>query len=285
MLSVKTYPQLILFLTEWVETHPDDMFNSWWLLMTAFAYYENDAQPVAAYYFERILNGYEDLIVQGKSVHFLCLRYLIQITKDPAQRITYFNQLINRFPNNVSITELYVRMALEYEKQGEWNQALKTFQLFLKQEDASTIQIPDVPNAYMMARQLIDFNNSDKDWTFETLDSLVNAVKRAISAYDYTKLDAYKSKVNFFAMSWRQEETATNAQEGFSMSAYMHGNRIRYSDTLDESSSPTEAYLRTWGWSNYINVWYFYFRKVNFPADPDIHGRWEWAGIYYGEKL
>ena len=25
--------------------------------------------------------------------------------------------------------------------------------------------------------------------------------------------------------------------------------------------------------------------KVNFPADPEIHGRWEWAGIYFGEKL
>ncbi|MCI6442425.1 MAG: tetratricopeptide repeat protein, partial [Spirochaetia bacterium] len=47
----------------------------------------------------------------------------------------------------------------------------------------------------------------------------------------------------------------------------------------------TEAYLRTTGWSNYVNVWYLYFRKVNFPADPEIHGRWEWAGIYYGEKL
>ena len=86
-------------------------------------------------------------------------------------------------------------------------------------------------------------------------------------------------------MSWRQDETAENSLSNFEMSDFMHGNRIYCSKELDEMSGPTEAYLRTWGWNSYVNIWYLYFRKVNFPANPDIHGRWEWAGIYYGEKL
>ena len=253
--------------------------------MTAYAYLENDAEPIAEYYFERIINNYSDLKIQGKSIHFLCLQHLIQISKSSANKISYFNQLISRFPNNVSITELYYRLAIEYENEGEWNQAVRTYTLFLDQDDASTIQIAGVPNAFLKAKQLIDFNNSSKDWTFESLDALVTAVKRAISNYNYKALDRYKSKVNFFAMSWRQDETDTNAQENFSMRSFMRGNRIRYSAELDSTSSPTEAYLRTTGWSNYVNVWYLYFRKVNFPADPEIHGRWEWAGIYFGEKL
>lgn len=285
MLSVKDYTNLIVFLTEWAEDHPDDPYNAYWLLMTAYAYLENDAEPIAEYYFERIINNYSDLKIQGKSIHFLCLQHLIQISKSSANKISYFNQLISRFPNNVSITELYYRLAIEYENEGEWNQAIRTYTLFLDQDDASTIQIAGVPNAYLKAKQLIDFNNSSKDWTFESLDALVTAVKRAISNYNYKALDRYKSKVNFFAMSWRQDETDTNAQENFSMRSFMRGNRIRYSAELDSTSSPTEAYLRTTGWSNYVNVWYLYFRKVNFPADPEIHGRWEWAGIYFGEKL
>jgi tetratricopeptide (TPR) repeat protein len=285
MHAKKDYTQLILFLTEWVENHPDDTYNAYWLLMTANAYLENDAKPMAEYYFERILHNYDDLVVQEKSVHYLCLQHLIQISTVPANRISYFNQLITRFPNEVSITELYVRMALEYENEGEWPQALRCFQKFLEQDDAATIQISGIPNAYMMARQLIDFNKSSKDWTFETLDGLVSAVRRAINNYDPWLLESYKSKVNFFSMSWRQDETADNAQSEFSMGSYMVGNTIRCSSTLDETSTPTEAYLRTWGWTSYLNVWYFYFRKVNFPADPDIHGRWEWAGIYFGEKL
>ena len=253
--------------------------------MTAYAYRESDAAPVASYYFERILRNYNDLLVQNKSVHFLCLQELIQISTNSANRISYFNELISRFPNEVSTTELYMRLASEYEKEGEWDNAIKSLTQFLAQDDAATIQITGIPNAYLSARQIIDFNNSSKDWTFENLDALVVAVKQAISSYNWRALDRYKSKVNFFAMSWKQDETATNAQENFSMHSFMLGNRIRYNEELDESSSPTEAYLRTWGWSNYINVWYLYFRKVNFPADPEIHGRWEWAGIYYGEKL
>jgi len=283
--SIKDYNEMIFFLTNWVESHPEDSYNSYWLLMVAQTYLENDAEPVAEYYFERILLDYQDLLVQGKSIHFVCLQHLIQISKSPANRISYFNQLISRFPSNISITEMYIRLAMEYEKEGEYNQALRSYALFLEQPDASTIQIAGIPNAYDSARQIVDFSKSSKDWTFESLDALETAVKRAISRYDWRSLDKYRSKVNFFAMSWKSSESDPNALESFSMHGFMRGNRIRYSKNLDESSNPNEAYLRTTGWSLYINVWYLYFRKVNFPADPDIHGRWEWAGIYFGEKL
>lgn len=285
MLSVNDYNSLVIFLTEWVEKHPTDSFNAYWLLMTASAYLETNAEEVAEYYFERIINNYPDLIIQGQSIHFICLQHLIQISKNSANRISYFNQLISKFSNDISICEIYYRLAIEYEKEGEWTQALRSLKMFIDQDDASTIQIAGYPNAYVSARQLIDFNNSSKDWTFESLDNLVAAVKKAIYTYNSEALEKYKSKVNFFAMTWRSDETDVNAQESFSLASFMRGNRIRCNDTLDASSSPTEAYLRTVGWSNYVNVWYLYFRKVNFPANPEIHGRWEWAGIYYGEKL
>lgn len=276
---------LILFLTDFVEKNPDNPYNSYWLLLTAYTYMQENADSVAEYYFDRIIQNYDDLLVKGKSVHVLCLQNLIQISTSSDNRIYYFNQLITRFPDEVNITELYMRLAIEYEKIGDWEQALYTYSLFLERPDATTIQIPGIPDAYNKARKLIDFNNSPKDWTFESLESLEKAVKNAIARYSSTLLDKYRSKVNFFAMSWKQEETDTNSQKNFSMKDYMRGNRIRYSAKLDESSNPNEAYLRTTGWSQYINVWYLYFRKVNFPLDPEIHGRWEWAGIYFGEKL
>ena len=285
MLSIKDYNSAIIFLTEWVEDHPDDTYNAYWLLMTAYAYLETDASPMAIYYFERIINNYEDLMVQGKSIHFLCYQHLIQLSTSSANKVIYFNQLINRFPNDVSITELYYRLALEYENEGDWDQAIKTLEKFLARNDSQTIQIAGYPNAYSNTKQLIDFNNSSKNWTFETLDSLVAAVKTALGSYNWRALDRYRSKVNFFAMSWRQDERDTILPDDFTMHNFMTGNRVYYRDKLDDSSSPTEAYLRTTGWNSYMNVWYFYFRKVNFPADPDIHGRWEWAGIYYGEKM
>lgn len=283
--SINDLNAVTLFLTTWVEAHPEDNYNSYWLLMVAQAYLEAEAEPIAEYYFERILRDYPDLLVQGKSIHFLSLQQLIQISTNSTNRISYFTQLISRFPANVSITEMYIRLAKEYEKEGEWDQALKSYSLFLEQPDASTIQISGMPNAYESARQMVNFSQSEKNWTFETLDELEKAVKKAITNYDWRALDRYRSKVNFFAMSWKTNESAENALESFSMSAFMHGNRIRFNAELDDTSNSNEAYLRTTGWSLYINVWYLYFRKINFPVDPEIHGRWEWAGIYFGEKL
>ena len=272
--SEKDYQGLILFLTDWVDKNPDDMYNSYWLLMTADAYLAQGAEPVAEYYFDRILQQCPDLLIKGNSAHFICLQKLIQISKTPSHRIKYFNELISRFPQNVNTTELYLRLALEYQNDSQWSQALKTYSLFLEQ-----------PDAYKNARHLVDFNNSSKDWTFESLSALEEAVKKAIRNYDWRSLDKYKAKVNFFSMSWKQDENDANAQEEFSMYSWMRGKRIRYNDTLDEASNPNEAYLRTWGWNSYVPVWYLYFRKVDFPLDPDIHGNWEWAGIYLGNKL
>ncbi|MCR5400144.1 MAG: tetratricopeptide repeat protein [Treponema sp.] len=285
LISINDTDSLILFLTDWVEKNPDDMYNAYWLFMTAYAYMSEKAEPVAEYYFDRILQNYSDLLVNGNSIHFMCLQNLIQISKTSRNRIKYFNELINRFPANVSITELYLRLALEYEKESEWDEALKSYSIFLAQPDASTIQISGEPNAYKKARQFVGFSNSSKDWTFESLASLEKAVKRAISNYDWYSLDKYKAKVNFFSMSWKQDEMDPNAQEEFSMRNFMRGQRVRYAKELDSDSNSNEAYLRTWGWSTYVPVWYFYFRKVNFPLDPDINGNWEWAGIYMGEKL
>ncbi|MBO4858160.1 MAG: tetratricopeptide repeat protein [Treponema sp.] len=286
LLSEQDYQGVILLLTNWVEENPDDMYNSYWLLMTAYAYLSLNAEPVAEYYFDRILQTCPDLLVKGSSIHFMCLQNLIQISKTPSHRIKYFNELINRFPDNVNTTELYLRLSIEYQKDNQWDQALKTCELFLQQPDATTIQIPGEPDAYKNARHLIDFNKSSKDWTFESLSALESAVKRAIRNYDWKSLDKYKAKVNFFSMSWKQDEMDANSQESFSMKDWMRGgNRIRYSDTLDETSNPNEAYLRTWGWNTYVSVWYLYFRKIDFPMDPDINGNWEWAGIYIGNKL
>ena len=266
LLATKDYQEVILFLTDWVENNPDDMYNSYWLLMTAYAYLSIGAEPVAEYYFDRILNQCQDLLVKGNSVHFMCLQNLIQISKTPAHRIKYLNELINRFSSNVNITELYLRLALEYENDdysvlrivadndSQCDQALKTYSLFLQQPDATTIQIPGEPDAYKTARHLVDFNNSSKDWTFESLPALEAAVKRAIRNYDWKTLDKYKAKVNFFTMSWKQDENDANSQEDTPMASWARGKRIRYSETLDEASNPNEAYLRTWGWNTYVPI-------------------------------
>ncbi len=277
--------ELILFLTDHVANNPSDRYNAYWLLLTAYVYLQEGAAPIAEMYFERIINNYEDLAIQGESIHVLCLQNLLQISANPQNRVNYIVQLITHFPNEINRTEMFARLANEYEALAEWELAIKAYSDFLEQDDAPTVQVQGIPGAYNSARKQVDFNNSPKDWTFETLEELESAVKSALLNYQYWTLEQYKAKVNFFAMSWSQTQEGANTVVDFLISDYASGKRIRYSDELDQSSTPDEAYLRTWGWRQYVDVWYLYFRKVNFPLDPEIHGRWEWAGIYYGEKL
>ncbi|GMO52519.1 MAG: hypothetical protein Pg6C_18190 [Treponemataceae bacterium] len=290
-LARKNYTELILLLTGTVERNPSDIYNAYWLLMTAYAYMETDAAPFAEYYFERAVETCGDLLVgengsePRNSVHFLCLQNLIKISADHKRRVSYFTRLIERFPQLVSKTELYYRLALEYEQMGEWDLALKTYALFFKQFDSRTVQIAGIPEAYSHARRLINLSSPQRNWTFDSLEALEISVKSAIDDYDYSQLDRYRARVGFFTVAWRQDVGAFSSEADFSFRGFMLGNKIHYNAEFDVSSDPNEAYLRTWGWSDYISVWYLYFRKVNFPLNPDIHGKWEWAGIYYGDKM
>jgi hypothetical protein len=284
LMAERKYDNLVLFLSSSVEKNPEDPYNAYWLLLVAQTYLQMDAPRIAEYYFERILENCPDLEVRGKSIHLSCLQNLIKISDSPELQIRHYSDLITRFAGEIDLGYSYFMLARSYERLGEWDLAIQTYAQFLSY-GRYDILIPGVPDAYEYAKRLVDYNTSSKDWTFETLDDLVAAVQKAIAANDYRALDKYRAKVNFFAMSWKQEASDNNAQVDYRMQDFMGGNRIKCNDAIDPSSNPNEAYLRTSGWSQYVTVWYLYFRKIDFPADPDIHGRWEWAGIYYGEKL
>jgi tetratricopeptide (TPR) repeat protein len=279
-IRLKEYGRLIHFLTSRTFNNPNDIYNSYYLLMAAYAYIQLDAAPIAARYFDLIVKNYPDLTINGESIHLACLNQLITMAAKPEQQVWYYQELISRFPEKIDGLA-YFNLAQAYEKTGEWNNAILAYTQYLPY--TGTI-IPGFPNADNYARQQVDFNKSPKDWTFESLPALLRAVQEALDEGSSYQLSLCQAKVNFFARSWEQGETDDSGMADFNLSDFMRGNRIRYADKTDTANA-TEAYLRTSGWSQYISIWYLYFRKIYFPSDPEIHGRWEWAGVYYGEKF
>ena len=221
-------------------------------------------------------------MVDGQSLHYRCLRRLIEAVASPERRIGYYQDLITRFPDSMAEGSVFFLLGKEYERVGDWDLAVKSYAKYLPYFGSS---IPGYPDAFQYARNIVDFYNSPKDWTYEDLGALVGKVKAALAAGDSYKLRSYRAKVNFFAMSWHQDETEGNSQVPFDFAEFMSNGRIYSAEALDPSSGARDAYLKTWGWSERISTWYLYFRKIYFPADPEIHGRWEWAGIYFGEKM
>ncbi|MDR0472866.1 MAG: tetratricopeptide repeat protein [Treponema sp.] len=278
----KEYAVLINFLTSMINLRPHDTYNTYYLFMTAYAYIQEEAYPAAALYFNMIIKNYPDMTVMGESIHLACFNQLIHTINNPEQQVWYYEELISRFPDNIDLGAAYFLLAQAYEKTGEWNNAIRSYTQYRDYIDLSVV--PGFPNAGVYAKELLDFNQSPKNWAFESLNSMVNTVKRALDDGSPWELEQCRAKINFFARTWEMEAADDKGMADFDLSSFMHGSQILYNAGIDAGSTANEAYLRTWGWEN-ISTWYFYFRKIYFPADPQIHGRWEWAGIYYGEKF
>jgi len=279
---LKDYDRLIHFLSSRVISNPSDPYNSYFLLMIAYGYIQQGSQPIAALYLDQIVMNYPDFKINDESIHLVCLRQLINLNRDPQRQVYYYQEFISRFPNKIDLAVAYFMLGQYSEQIGDWDEAIQAYSNYLPY--SGTI-IPGFPNAEQYARQKVDFDKSSKDWTFESLPALRAAVEAAIDAGNPYVLSRYQAKVNFFGRSWGQTESDDARMVDFNLAGFMYNNKISYAPTLDASSTATEAYLRTTGWSSYLSTWYLYFRKINYPQDPEIHGRWEWAGIYYGEKI
>jgi tetratricopeptide (TPR) repeat protein len=280
--AVGELDKLILFLTTYVEKNPEDPYNAYYLSIVAAAYKQQGALPLAVHYYDRILKNHPDLLVSGTTLHYQCLQELLSLVKEPRARIEYYKELIARFGEYIDTGAAYYYLATAYEQVGEWEQAMRVYQKFLTYPET---QIPGDPRAHIKVREKVEFYYSDKSWTAENLQLLVDGIRQAILTRNTRKLLAYRARVNFFTMSWSQADADESVSMVFDIGAFLQASRVQADDALDMDSNAGEAFLRTTRWSYRIPTWYLYFRKVDFKPDPDINGRWEWAGIYFGEKL
>ncbi|MDX9827658.1 MAG: tetratricopeptide repeat protein [Spirochaetia bacterium] len=262
---------------------PADEYAPWYIFSAAAAYESAGDLPLAIPLYERLIKTQPDLLVEGSSLHYQALIRLVRSNASPERKIEYYRDLVVRFPEALDIGASHFLLAKEYEKTGQWKEAMNSYAAYLPYFGS---QVPGYPEAFSYARQLLEFNASSKDWTYESLDDLLEEIRKALTLGSARQLRRYASKAGFFAISWYQDsDMDANSKVAFDLGQFMQGRRIYASPELHPSSGPYEAYLRTWGWTGRINVWYLYFRKINFPADPAVHGRWEWAGIYFGERM
>ena len=275
------YAKAAAFLTK--AAAEEDAYAAWYIFSAAGAYEADGAPSLAVPLYERMVKMYPDLEIEGESLHYEALSRLAGSASSPEKRIGYYRDLIARFPDRPDPGVAYYLLALEYEKTGEWDLAVQNYSKFLPWFGT---EVPGHPDALKRARTVVEFNSSPKDWGYENLAELVAGIKSALVSRSSSRLRRYMAKVGFFAVSWHQDGVAdANSRVLFDFSEFMRSGAISVAEGLDSSSGATEAYLRTWGWTGRVQVWYLYFRKIDFPADPKVHGQWEWAGIYFGEKM
>ncbi|MCE5255538.1 MAG: tetratricopeptide repeat protein [Spirochaetaceae bacterium] len=281
LVTEKEYAKAAAFLVQCADLR--DEYASWYLFTAAASYEAAGDIQLAIPLYERTVKDAPDAIVEGQSLHHASLSRLVKSATLPERKINYYRELLARFPEASDTGTSYFLLGKEYEKVGDWKNALDSYSKFLPWFGAV---VPGYPDALKYARELTEFAASPKDWIQENLDDLVRGIRKALASGSASGLRKYASKAGFFAVSWYQDtDDDANSKVRFDLSQFMRSQPIRSDEKLDSSSGPREAYLKTWGWAGRVPVWYLCFRKINFPADPSVHGRWEWAGIYFGEKM
>lgn len=265
------------FLALRAQRHPRDPYNTAYLVTAADSYREAGQTPLAVHYYRRALRNHPDLEVRGRSLHRLCLERLVELD-GPARRVEYYRELIERFPGRIDLALALYRLAGAYAERGEWPAAFDAYQAFL---DAPPTEVPGEPRAYRRAAELVRFHHAGKSWIRPDLPSLVAEAQAAVARRDVAALRRLQAGVNFFATSWGSDATLTGR---FRLEAFPM-RRVRAAAQLHPDSNRREAFLRTTGWTSRVATWYLYFRRIDYPVDPRVDGSWEWAGIYFGEKL
>lgn len=269
------------FLLEQVNYFPNDPFNSYYLNIVANYYLKSKAPRMAEIFYKRIIRNHPRITAKGTSIELLALQHLTQICITPEEKTGYGNLLLEKYPESVSPASIHLLLAQNYEKLGEWENSFKEWKLFQKAPFAG---MQGEENLRKEADSLIKYYEyQNKDWTYSNLDDLVKSIRWAIARKNNDAIKRNMAKVNFFAVTWSQEQAEARDDFLSSLGTFMR-HRIRFNNKLDINSNDQEAYWETNKWSYRIPTWYLYFRRIDFPADPSIHGKWEWAGIYFGEK-
>lgn len=275
--------RMVVLLTTLVAEQPDDPYGAYYLYLVARHYQETGALPIARHYYERVVGDYDDLTIHGTSLHLSSLRALIDLTRDPFKRASYYQRLIDDHRNAVDEGRVYYYLANTLEDLGEWERSYAAYREFVRRPET---EIPGLPRAHEGVAAKLAFYDSDKSWVVDRLDDLRQRIGWAIATKNAGELLRYRAKVNFFTRSWEQENTDPNATPDWDIGSLLQRSRyVVVAPEIDISSNADEAYLYTNGWGLRIPTWYLYFRRVDFPADPEVHNSWEWAGVFLGERL
>ena len=271
---------LISLLGKTLEKNPGDPYGAYYLMAMAEGENTNESRTLALDYLKRLVRNYPDLQMAGQSLHFLALKEIAVRTDNPQEAIAARLDMKRRFPDRIEAGRNLYFLAEEYRKTGEWTAMYNTYKDYLNAPDTT---IPGIPEARSSVMENLTFHASRKTWIMPSLEELVETIKYAIQTQNAPLLTRLQSD-NFFLMHWTQDTSDSFTHIPMNLGGFLT-HRIRYRNELDSYSNNREAFLWTSGWTWKIPIWYLYFRKIDYPANPDINGQWEWAGIYIGERL
>ncbi len=272
--------ELLQFFGELAEKEKNiDIKNLIYFIISDFIW-EIGNKDIAIFYMLKVNESSYSIEYNYNPIGYYIAKRIINSEASNKIKEKMYNLLLTDYKNIIDIPYTLYEFSQLYKEELEINKAVKIMQEILKYPLNNdyineSININDI-------KADINFNNYQKLWIYQDLETLINNIKNAIEKQDKALLDSFVSK-NDFSIKLFQKE---NKRRWTYYELKVHdkwNSRISFSPKLEDFSNNNEAFLKTSNWDFIdMRVWYFYFKKVNYPYDIRVNNGWEWAGILLG---
>ncbi len=257
--------------------------------LLALSYKETGQISLSSHLFQKLATQRAEIVYQGQPLQNIVLQHLVETIDDPLERLPFMKRLLAYQGNSEQTVLRSFFLGKTYQEIGLWDQAIDSYRYTLSFPNATEILDQD---SYNKIRSLIAYQNSPGNRVQKDLDRLIQMVKEAQERGNIENLAKLQASSDFVIRYWAQNENhhPTPEQDTFLRGLiefsrnYNGENIVKWENGLSELSNSNEAYVKTTNWFAEWGTVHFYFRKVFYPPNPEIHDHWEWAGVLLGGK-
>nr|WP_267509664.1 hypothetical protein [Borreliella garinii] len=244
---------------------------------------------VAFSIYKYVVDNFNDYVYENCSVKTRVAKKIVNLNIDSIDKINYYKFILNTEIDNLNNEEkgnYFYNLALSLEDVQDYDESYFYYKKFLSIPRAH-LKIDS--RDYFNVVTKINYFNNPEFVVYRNLGDLIQDVKKFVLSGDTSKLLNIRDKNNFFIQSWDQKGGKSNSINTNSFLTTMirlggrRKNGIQFAKHLEADSSDDISYLESSGW-DYIREWYFVFKRIAYPKDPEINNGWTWIGVYLGKK-
>ncbi|WKC76119.1 hypothetical protein [Borreliella valaisiana] len=239
--------------------------------------------------YRHVVDSFDDYVYENCSVKTRVAKKIVNLNIDPIDKINYYKFILNIGIDDLSNEEkgnYFYNLALSLEDIQDYDESYFYYKKFLS-IPRSHLKIDS--RDYFNVVTKINYFNNPEFVVYRNLGDLIQDVKNFVLSGNTSKLLNIRDKNNFFIQSWDQKGGKSNSINTNSFLTTMirlggrRKNGIQFAKHLEADSSDDISYLESSGW-DHIREWYFVFKRIVYPKDPEINNGWTWIGVYLGKK-
>ncbi|WKC57954.1 lipopolysaccharide assembly protein LapB [Borrelia sp. P9F1] len=244
---------------------------------------------VAFTYYRYVVDNFDDYVYENSSIRVKIAKKVVALNIEPGNKIHCYKLLLNSDVDSIGEEDkssYYYNLALDLESVQEYDEAYFYYKRLLSMPRSSLkMDLRDYSNV----SSKVSYYNNPEFVVYRNLSDLIQDVKQYIYSGNTAKLLSIRDKHNFFIQSWDQKGGRGNSINTNSFLTTMiklgsrRKNGIQFANSFEADSSDGISYLESTGWEH-IWEWYFVFKKISYPKDPEINNGWAWIGVYLGKK-